>query len=163
MMRASRAVGSSALKAEAWHNRSDALTSAAAFVGISIAVVGGHGYEAADAWAALAACSVIAFNGFGIARGAVLEVMDTAVPRDFEDKVRGVAERVEGVRCVEKCRVIKSGLSYLVDIHIHVDGELSVRQGHEIARAVKYALLRSPLSVTDVAVHVEPATAAPAG
>ncbi len=161
MMRASRAVGSSALKAEAWHHRSDALTSAAAFVGISIAVIGGPGYERADAWAALAACAVIAYNGFGIARGALREVMDTAVPRDFENQVRAVAGRVEGVRRVEKCRVLKSGLSYLVDIHVHVDGDLSVRQGHEIARAVKHALLGSPLSVTDVAVHVEPADGAP--
>jgi cation diffusion facilitator family transporter len=161
MMNAGHAMASSALKAEAWHHRSDALTSAAAFVGISIAVLGGKGYETADAWAALAACAVIAYNGFGIARGALLEVMDTAASHDVENRVRAVAEAVAGVRCVEKCRVLKSGLSYLVDIHVHVDGDLPVREGHEIARAVKYALLRSPLAVTDVAVHVEPAAARP--
>jgi cation diffusion facilitator family transporter len=161
VMNAGRAMASSALKAEAWHHRSDALTSAAAFIGISIALIGGPGYERADAWAALAACGVIAYNGFKIARGALLEVMDTAASRDVENGVRAVAEGVEGVRRVEKCRVLKSGLSYLVDIHIHVDGDLSVRRGHEIAHAVKYALLRSPLSVTDVAVHVEPAAAGP--
>jgi cation diffusion facilitator family transporter len=157
VMNAGHAMASSALRAEAWHHRSDALTSAAAFVGISIALLGGKGYETADAWAALAACAVIAYNGFGIARGALLEVMDTAASHDVENRVRAVAEAVEGVRRVEKCRVLKSGLSYLVDIHVHVDGDLPVRDGHEIARAVKYALLRSPLAVIDVAVHVEPA------
>jgi cation diffusion facilitator family transporter len=162
VMNAGHAMASSALKAEAWHHRSDAITSAAAFVGISIALIGGPGYERADAWAALAACGVIAYNGFNIARGALLEVMDTAASRDIQNGVRAVAEGVEGVRCVEKCRVLKSGLSYLVDIHIHVDGNLSVREGHDIARAVKFALLRSPLSVTDVAVHVEPAATKPA-
>jgi len=162
VMNAGHAMASSALRAEAWHHRSDALTSAAAFAGISIAVIGGKGYETADAWAALAACAVIAYNGFSIARGALLEVMDTAASHDIESRVRAVAEAVEGVRRVEKCRVLKSGLSYLVDIHVHVDGDLPVREGHDIARAVKFALLRSPLSVTDVAVHVEPAVVAPA-
>jgi len=152
-----QAVASAALQAEAWHHRSDALTSAAAFVGISIALVGGKGYETADAWAALAACAVIAYNGFGIARGALLEVMDTAASAEIENAVRAVAEGVAGVRCVEKCRVLKSGLSYLVDIHIHVDGDLSVREGHEIARTVKHTLRDSPLAVIHVAVHVEPA------
>jgi cation diffusion facilitator family transporter len=159
MMRAGQAMDSTALKAEAWHHRSDALTSAAAFVGISIALVGGPGYATADAWAALAASGVIAYNGFGIARGAVLEVMDTAVAHEFEEEVRKVAAAVEGVRFVEKCRVLKSGLGYLVDIHVHVDGDLSVRQGHAIAHAVKGALIAAPLSVTNVAVHIEPAVA----
>lgn len=157
MMHLSRDMGSSALKAEAWHHRSDALTSAAAFVGISIAVIGGPRYESADAWAALVACGVIVYNGLGIARGALLEVMDTAVEREFEDEVRAVAGAVVGVRQVEKCRVLKSGLGFLVDIHVHVDGRLSVRDGHEIAHAVKQALQQAPLSVTDVSVHVEPA------
>jgi len=162
MRAAGRAVASATLKAEAWHHRSDALTSGAAFVGISIALLGGPGYETADAWAALAACAVIVYNGLGIARGALLEVMDTAASAEVENAVRAVAEGVAGVRAVEKCRVLKSGLSFLVDIHVHVDGELSVREGHEIARAVKYALLGSSLAVTHVAVHVEPVAPPPA-
>ena len=157
MMRLSRAMGSSALKDEAWHHRSYALTSAAAFIGISIAVVGGPGYERADAWAALAACAVIAYNGFNIARGALHVVMEWAVSREIENEVRAVAAAVPGVRRVEKCRVLKSGLGYLVDIHVHVDGEIPVRSGHDIAHAVKQALLEAPLSITDVAVHIEPA------
>lgn len=161
MKRLSRAMGSSALAAEAWHHRSDALTSSAAFIGISVAVIGGPAWASADAWAALAACGVIVYNGLGIARAALTEVMDTAASREFEDEVRAVAGRVPGVRRVEKCRVLKSGLGFLVDIHVHVDGRLSVRGGHEIAHAVKYALQGAPLSVTDVSVHIEPANEDP--
>lgn len=157
MRRLDAQYGSSGLKAEAWHHRSDALTSAAAFVGIAIALIGGEGWEAADDWAALAACGVIAANGLGIARAALDEVMDAAVPAAIESEVRRIAGAVAGVRYVEKCRIVRSGLALLVDIHVHVDGALSVREGHAIAHAVKDALMAAPLAVTDVAVHVEPA------
>jgi cation diffusion facilitator family transporter len=163
MLHAGRAMDSAALKAEAWHHRSDALTSTAAFIGITIALIGGPAWVTADAWAALAACGVIVYNGFSIARGALLEVMDTVMPREIEDQVRAAAMAVKGVRRVEKCRVRKSGLGYLVDIHVHVNGDLSVREGHKIAHAVKNALTAAPLTVTDVAVHIEPADEPPAG
>lgn len=149
--------GATALKAEAWHHRSDAITSAAAFIGIAIGVLGGDGYEAADDWAALLACAVIAFNGLRIARSSLGEIMDTAVPAETEADVRRIAGAVPGVRYVEKCRVLRSGLSLLVDIHVHVDGGLSVREGHAIAHAVKDALVAAPLAISDVAVHIEPA------
>lgn len=157
MRRLDAQYGSSGLKAEAWHHRSDALTSAAAFLGIAIALIGGEGWEAADDWAALAACGVIAANGLGIARAALDEVMDAAVPGAIEAEVRRVAGAVPGVRHVEKCRVVRSGLGLLVDIHVHVDGSLNVRDGHAIAHAVKDALMAAQLAVTDVAVHIEPA------
>src|ERR1035438_10166150 len=147
---------STALFAEAWHHLSDAMTSAAAFVGISIAVVGGPGYAAADGWAALVAAAVIAFNGGGIFKRALNEVMDIAVPARLETAVRAMAARVPGVASLDKCRVRKSGLSYLVDIQIRVPGDLSVREGHGIAHAVNDTLLASRLRVSDVTVHVEP-------
>jgi cation diffusion facilitator family transporter len=147
---------STALGAEAWHHFSDAVTSAAAFVGISIAVAGGPGYAAADGWAALVASVVIAYNGFGIFRKALNEVMDIAVPDERVGEIRSLAASVPGVAGLDKCRVRKSGLSYLVDIHVRVPGALTVREGHEIAHAVKDTLLSSGLRVTDVAVHVEP-------
>jgi cation diffusion facilitator family transporter len=147
---------STALGAEAWHHFSDAITSAAAFVGISIAVEGGPAYAAADGWAALVASVVIAYNGCGIFRKALNEVMDIAVPAERVDEIRSMAARVPGVAGLDKCRVRKSGLSYLVDIHVRVSGGLSVREGHNIAHAVKDTLLSSGLRVTDVAVHVEP-------
>jgi cation diffusion facilitator family transporter len=157
MLRLDAKFGATALKAEAWHHRSDAFTSGAAFIGIAIGVIGGKGYEAADDWAALAACVLIAFNGVGIARGALGEIMDAAVPVEVEAEIRRLAGAVPGVRYVEKCRVLRSGLSLLVDIHVHVDGALSVREGHAIAHAVKDALVSAPLAITDVAVHIEPA------
>lgn len=153
---AGRDTESTALGAEAWHHLSDAMTSAAAFVGISIAVVGGPGYAAADGWAALVAAAVIGFNGIKIFMQALNEVMDIAVPDKLENAVRAIAAGVAGVASLDKCRVRKSGLSYLVDIQIRVDANMSVRDGHGIAHAVKDTLLASRLRVSDVTVHVEP-------
>jgi cation diffusion facilitator family transporter len=149
-------VGSTALEVEAWHHGSDAMTSAAAFVGIAIAVAGGRGWESADDWAALFACVVVSFNGVAILKKVLFEMMDTAAPAGVENRVRAIAAGAPGVLALDKCRVRKSGLNYLVDIHVRVDGDLTVRAGHGIAHAVKDALLASPLRVTDVSVHVEP-------
>lgn len=156
MRSAGEAAGSTALGVEAMHHWADAVTSGTAFVGIAIAVVGGKGFETADDWAALFACVVIAFNGVLMAGRAMGDVMDTAVPNQFEQEVRAYALVVPGVEELDKCRVRKSGLSHLVDIQVRVNGNLTVREGHEIAHAVKDALLASPLHITDVSVHIEP-------
>lgn len=149
--------GSTALGVEAMHHWSDALTSAAAFVGISLALLGGKGWETADDWAALFACVVIAFNGAGMVMKAMGDVMDAAVSEKFAGEVQALALAVPGVLALDKVRMRKSGLSYLVDIQIRVDGDLSVRAGHDIAHAVKDALIGSaPHRITDVSVHVEP-------
>ncbi len=157
MNRASAATGSTALGVEAWHHYSDAVTSAAAFVGIAIALAAGPGWEAADDWAALLASAVIAFNGVGACHQALAGVMDTAVTPAFEAEVRAVALQVPGVEALDKCRVRRSGLSHLVDIQVRVNPDLSVRAGHDIAHAVKDALLASaPHAISDVTVHIEP-------
>lgn len=149
--------GSTALGVEAMHHWSDAVTSAAAFVGIALALLGGKGWETADDWAALFACVVIAFNGAGMVVKAMGDVMDAAVSEKFAAEVRALALAVPGVLALDKVRMRKSGLSYLVDIQIRVDGDLSVRAGHDIAHAVKDALVGSaPHRITDVMVHVEP-------
>ena len=154
---AGEAVGSTALGIEAMHHWSDAMTSAAAFIGISIAVWGGKGWETADDWAALFACVIIAFNGFGMFTKALGDVMDTAAPQNFENEVRALALSVPGVHALDKVRMRKSGLSHLVDIQVRVDGNLTVREGHDIAHAVKDALMASdPHSISDVTVHIEP-------
>jgi cation diffusion facilitator family transporter len=133
------------------------MTSAAAFIGISIALWGGKGWETADDWAALFACVIIAFNGFGMFTKALGDVMDAAVPQKLEGEIRGLALAVPGVRALDKVRVRKSGLSHLVDIQVRVDGELTVRAGHDIAHAVKDALIASvPHAISDVTVHIEP-------
>jgi cation diffusion facilitator family transporter len=146
----------SALKGDAWHHRSDALTSAAAFVGISIALLGGPGFESADDWAALAACSVIGWNGLRLLRGALDEVMDASAPAEIVGLVRRIAGGVEGVAEIEKCRIRKSGLHLSMDIHVAVDGGLSVDRGHAIAHQVKDRLLESQQRINDVSVHIEP-------
>lgn len=157
---AGEAVGSTTLGIEAMHHRTDALTSAAAFVGIGIALWGGKGWETADDWAALFACALIAFNGFNMFTKALGDVMDTAVPQNFENEVRALATVVPGVLALDKVRMRKSGLSHLVDIQVRVDGNLTVREGHAIAHAVKDALMASvPHGISDVTVHVEPARA----
>ena len=147
---------STALKSDAWHHRSDALTSLAAFVGIAIALIGGRGFETADDWAALAACGVIAWNGVRLLGTAINEVMDAAVAPEIVKEVRDLAREVEGVLDVEKCRVRKSGMHLALDIHVIVNGNLSVRRGHQIAHQVANRLTDSHLRINDVTVHIEP-------
>ncbi len=156
MFRIGQSLDSSALKSDAWHHRSDAITSAAAFLGISIALIGGPGYEAADDWAALLACGVILFNGFRLLRPALDEVLDAAAPSEVEKQIRSIATDIEGVVEIEKCRIRKSGLGFLMDIHVVVNGDLSVREGHQIAHVVKDRLLESLLPISDVIIHIEP-------
>jgi cation diffusion facilitator family transporter len=155
--------GSTAVGIEAWHHYADALTSAAAFVGIAVAVWGGKGYETADDWSALLAAVVIAWNGVSLARKALDDVMDVAASPELEREIRSVARIVPGVVGLDKCRIRKSGLSYLVDLHVEVSGELTVTQGHDIAGAVKHALLAAPLQISDVIVHIEPAVSGATG
>lgn len=155
-LRAGHSLKSTALKSDAWHHRSDALTSAAAFVGITIALIGGAGYESADDWAALLACGVIAWNGLSLLRTALDELMDASVGPEIIADIRGIASRVDGVLGVEKCRVRKSGIHLALDIHVTVDGDLTVRRGHDISHAVKDCLMASSHRVNDVTVHIEP-------
>jgi cation diffusion facilitator family transporter len=157
MGKAGEEAGSTALGVEALHHWSDAMTSAAAFVGISIAVWGGKGWETADDWAALFACVIIAFNGLAMLGKALGDVMDAAVPEKFENEIRALALAVPGVGALDKVRVRKSGLYHLVDIQVRVAGNLTVREGHAIAHAVKDALMASAShAVNDVTVHIEP-------
>jgi cation diffusion facilitator family transporter len=149
-------INSTAVKSDAWHHRSDAITSAAAFVGISISLIGGVGYESADDWAALFASTIILFNAYRILRPAINEVMDSAPSSDVDRSIRQAAQHVEGVIALEKCFIRKTGFSYYVDLHVTVDGDLSVRHGHDIARQVKQAIRTSNPHVAEVLVHIEP-------
>lgn len=158
VIRLGRNVESTAVQTDAWHHRSDALTSVAAFVGISIALLGGPGWESADDYAALFACALIAFNGFRLLSPALHEVMDTAPRGDMCDKIRAAASQVSGVHEVEKCLVRKMGLNFYVDLHVRVDGAISVRDGHDIAHEVKSAIRATEPRIADVLVHVEPAS-----
>src|SRR5436305_3102980 len=134
--RIGRHVESTAVQTDAWHHRSDALTSAAAFIGISVALIGGSSWQSADDWAALFACAVIAANGIRLLRPALYEIMDTAPRGQIVDLVRDAARSVPGVRDVEKSFVPKMGLSVYADLHLKVAGDISVRDGHRIAHVV---------------------------
>jgi cation diffusion facilitator family transporter len=156
LFRAGQAIESKALQADAWHHRSDSLTSLAAFVGISIALAGGEDYAPADDWAALFAAGIIAFNGAGLFRKAWREIIDAAPPESVVDDIREIARGVDGVAGIDMCRVRKSGLGMWVDIHVEVHGDMTVRDGHEISHRVKDALLASKHNVMDAVVHIEP-------
>jgi cation diffusion facilitator family transporter len=149
---------STAVQTDAWHHRSDALTSAAAFIGISVALIGGKGWQSADDWAALFACAVIAANGFRLARPAFYEIMDTAPGGKIVRSILAVASSVPGVVEIEKCHARKMGLNYYIDLHVGVDGNISVHEGHEIAHRVKSTIQQSDSRIADVLVHIEPAT-----
>ena len=155
--RIGRNVDSTAVQTDAWHHRSDALTSGAAFIGISAALIGGKGWESADDWAALFACAVIAANGIRLLRPALYEIMDTAPRGEIVDRVRNAAAAVPGVIEVEKCFVRKMGLSFYADLHVRVNERITVRQGHDIAHQVKRAIQQTDARIADVLVHVEPA------
>ncbi len=154
--RTAKRIGSSAVIADAWHHRSDALTSAAAAVGITIALIGGEGYETADEWAALFACVVIVGNGIRFVRSSVRELMDTTPQTDLVDTIRATALEIDGARFVEKVLVRKMGPTLLIDLHLEVDPHLSVRRAHEIAHNVKNLIMSKWPPVADVLVHVEP-------
>ena len=150
------AAGSTAGKADAWHHLSDAITSAAAFVGISIALWGGPGWEQADDWAALFAAAVILYNGFLLIRPALHDLMDRMPGTEIIDAVRHAAVGVPSVLAVEKLSARKAGLVYYVDIHVQADPAMSLRNAHEVSGAVKSAIRRSIPSVAGVLVHMEP-------
>lgn len=156
VIRKSRETGSSLLKADAWHHRSDAITSVTAFIGISIALIMGKGYESADDWAALAASAFILYNCYLIFRPALGEIMDEHLYDDLIDQIRTISAEVDGVTGTEKCQVRKVGMRYYIDLHIEVDGDISVRHGHEIAHVLKARLMEELPEVADVLMHVEP-------
>ena len=150
------AAGSTAGKADARHHLSDAITSAAAFVGISIALWGGPGWEQADDWAALFAAAVILYNGVLLIRPAIHDLMDKMPGTEIIDAVRGAAVRVPSVLAVEKLSARKAGLVYYVDIHVQADPAMSLHDAHEVSGAVKSAIRRSVPAVAGVLVHMEP-------
>jgi len=148
---------SSAVKADAWHHRLDALTSLAAFVGIAVAIGGGPGWETADDWAALLATGVTAYNGLQLLRQPVAELMDASVDADSLGLIRRTAADVPGVVGVGRCRVRKSGLELLVDLHLKVPGQITVSAGHDLSHQVEERLRALPRPVNYVSIHVEPA------
>jgi cation diffusion facilitator family transporter len=148
--------GSSAVQTDAWHHRSDAITSLAAGTGISIALIGGKGYEQADDWAAIVAALVIAWNGWRLLRPALNELMDKAPQGELIQQIHEIAQSIPGAARVEKCFVRKMGYHLYVDMHLEVDPQMTVQHSHDIAHQVKARIRENMPSVRDVLVHIEP-------
>jgi len=157
VVKVGQSLQSTAVRTDAWHHRSDAITSGLAFVGISIALLGGKGWETADDWAALLASGIIMFNAYLLLRPAVLELTDSVPGAAIGDDVRKVALSAPGVLSLDKCFVRKMGFDYYVDLHVVVDRDMPVWRGHQIAHAVKDAVRGAHPEVADVLVHIEPA------
>jgi cation diffusion facilitator family transporter len=156
VMKKSIITNSSSLKADAWHHRSDAITSVAAFIGISIALLLGKGYESADDWAALFASFFILYNSYLIFRPALGEIMDEHRYDDLVENIRQVSLHVNGIIGTEKCFIRKAGMKYHVDLHAIVDGEISVKEGHDLAHKLKDTLRNEITALGHVLIHIEP-------
>ncbi len=148
---------SSSLKADAWHHRSDAITSIAAFIGISIALYLGKGYEAADDWAALFASGFILYNSYKIFRPALGEIMDEHLYDDLIEDIRTVSHRVEGIVDTEKCLIRKAGMKYHVELHATVAADISVKEGHDLSHTLKDRLKIEIPQLGHILIHIEPA------
>jgi cation diffusion facilitator family transporter len=156
VMKKSVITNSSSLKADAWHHRSDAITSIAAFIGISIALIFGKGYESADDWAALFASFFILYNSYMIFRPALGEIMDEHRYDDLVENIRQESLKVEGIIGTEKCFIRKAGMKYHVDLHAIVDANISVKEGHDLAHKLKDTLRIEIMELGHVLIHIEP-------
>ncbi len=156
VIKRSKETHSSSLKADAWHHRSDAITSVAAFIGISVALFFGKGYESADDWAALFASGFILYNSYLIFRPALGEIMDEHLYDDLIVSIREKALEVDGVIGTEKCFIRKAGMKYHVDLHATVDATITVKKGHDIAHDLKDYLRKEIPQLGHVLIHIEP-------
>ncbi len=156
VLKVSDEVRSTAVKADAWHHRSDAITSAAAFIGISIALLGGPGWESADDWAALAAAGVIVINAIMLLRPAIGDLMDKSPGAHLLERIGDAARGTPEVRHIEKLKVRKAGLQYYVDLHVQADPALSLHDAHILSGRVKTAIRAAVPEVAGVLIHMEP-------
>jgi cation diffusion facilitator family transporter len=148
--------GSPAIVADAWHHRSDAISSGAAFVGIALALLGGPGWESADDWAALVAALIIAVNGVFILRPAIDDLMDRVPDGPVLDQIAGAAQSVSGVLAIEKLKVRRLGTEYYVDLHVQANPEMSLFDAHILSGKVKAAIRMAVPTVSGASIHMEP-------
>ncbi|HEY1718846.1 MAG TPA: cation diffusion facilitator family transporter [Verrucomicrobiae bacterium] len=150
------ATDNSAVKTDAWHHRSDAITSAGAFIGISIALIGGEKFSWADDAAAIFCAIIIGINGWLLLRPPLSELMDEAPDPKIVERIRQIAAGASGVERVEKCFVRKAGHLFFVEMHVEVNPQMTVLRSHEIAHDVKDKIRETMPEVSDVLVHIEP-------
>lgn len=153
---AGQAAGSTALRADAWHHRADVITSGCAFIGISVALIGGAGWEMADDWAALVAATIITYNGVALLRPAVADLMDATPAGDLPNRIASAAVGVADVRAIEKLKIRKAGVEYFVDLHVQADPAMSLHDAHILSGKVKGAIRAAVPAVSAVLIHMEP-------
>ncbi|HET7584439.1 MAG TPA: cation diffusion facilitator family transporter [Gemmatimonadaceae bacterium] len=156
VFRVGESLDSTAVKADAWHHRSDAITSLAAMIGITVALVGGPGWESADDWAAIAAALIIFYNGTRIMRPALADLMDRAPDPALLERVARAARAVDTVQAIEKLKVRKVGMGYYVDLHVQTDPAMSLHDAHIVSGRVKSAIRRAVPAVHGALIHMEP-------
>ena len=149
-------LGSTAVKADAFHHLSDAITSSAAFIGISIALIGGRGWESADDWAALVASGIIGYNAIAMIRPALHDLMDRMPGDEVVGPVRRAAEAVPGVMAIEKLFVRPAGTFYRVTVHVQAEPTMPLHDAHVLGGRVKHAIRLAMPRVQEVLVHMEP-------
>ncbi len=164
VLRGAEALESDAARADAWHHRADAITSVAAVIGVSVAIWGPQLLNAprlvlADEAAAIVASGIIVFTAIGLMRPSIRELLDATTP-ELARQVAQVASAVEGVRLIEKVLARKSGSGYHIDMHVHVEPEMSVRDSHALAGKVKAVVRELCPRVRQVLIHIEPYSAA---
>lgn len=147
-----------AIESDAWHHRSDAITSAAAFIGIAIALWGGPGWESADDWAALFAAAIIFANGLRLLKPAIDDLMDRMPSGPLVESIERAAIGVDGVLAIEKLRVRKFGIDLFVDLHVQAKPALSLHDAHILSGKVKSAIREAVPAVKDASIHMEPYT-----
>jgi cation diffusion facilitator family transporter len=156
VIKKSKETNSSSLKADAWHHRSDAITSVSAFIGISIALYLGKGYESADDWAALLSSGFILYNCYKIFRPALGEIMDEHFYDELCEDINKISKTVEGIHDTEKCFIRKAGMQFHVELHARVDAQITVKEGHDLAHKLKDTLREKLPQLGHVLVHIEP-------
>ena len=156
VLKKSKLTNSTSLKADAWHHRADAITSVSAFVGISVALLLGEGYETADDWAALLASGIILYNAYTIFRPALGEILDEDVYDELSTRIDIISKDVEGIIGIEKCHIRKVGMRYCVDLHVIVNGNISVKEGHDLAHLLQHTLYNRIDTLSSVFIHIEP-------
>jgi len=156
VVKKSKEIKSTSLKADAWHHRSDAITSVAAFIGITVALILGKGYENADDYAALFASFFILYNSYLIFRPALGEILDEHTYDDMALEIKKISKKVDGVIDTEKCLIRKTGMNFHVDLHVILDGSISIKEGHFISHKVKDKLMKELPEISNILIHIEP-------
>jgi len=146
---------SSALMANAWHHRSDALSSIPALIAVTAAAV--HpGLAFIDRVGALIVALIILKVSWGILRPAIAELTDRGVSQKDRQKIESLVAGIDGVRNVHDIRTRRMGGGFFADIHVMIDGKMTIWQGHHISEAIKHELIENGPEILDVLVHLEP-------